>query len=59
MPSNICGTSILFVLLLFFAIAKGNAQILEPVKWTSKIEENAGNNALLIFDGVNEQDWHL
>lgn len=59
MPSNIWGTSILFVLLFFFAFAKGNAQILEPVKWTSKIEKKAGNNAVLIFDATIEKEWHL
>ena len=58
MPRNIWGKSILF-LVFFFFVAKSNAQILEPVKWTSKIEKKAGNNALLIFDGVIEKDWHL
>ncbi|GAA3772592.1 thioredoxin family protein [Flavobacterium ginsengiterrae] len=36
----------------------GNAQILEPVKWISKIEKK-GNNAVLIFDAVIEKDWHM
>lgn len=45
--------------LLFFAFANANAQILEPVKWTSKIEKKAGNNAVLIFDGTIEKDWHM
>ncbi|MCD0474744.1 thioredoxin family protein [Flavobacterium sp. EDS] len=51
--------SIVFLLLFFFAFAKGNAQILEPVKWTSKIEKKSGNNFVLIFDGVIEKDWHI
>ncbi|MDN3672451.1 cytochrome c biogenesis protein CcdA [Flavobacterium branchiarum] len=51
--------SILFLLLFFFAFAKGNAQMLEPVKWTSKIEKKSGNNFVLIFDGVIEKDWHI
>ena len=59
MPPNIYGRSILFVLLFFFAFAKSNAQILEPVKWTSKIEKKAANNAVLIFDGTIEKEWHL
>ncbi|WP_149208179.1 protein-disulfide reductase DsbD family protein [Flavobacterium johnsoniae] len=46
-----------FLLLFFFTLA-GNAQILEPVKWTSKIEKK-GNNAVLIFDGTIEKDWHM
>jgi thiol:disulfide interchange protein DsbD len=49
----------ILLFLLFFAFAKGNAQILEPVKWTSKIEKRAGNNAVLIFDGTIEKDWHM
>ncbi|KRD58915.1 disulfide bond formation protein DsbD [Flavobacterium sp. Root935] len=48
----------MLLLLFFFAFAKGNAQILEPVKWTSKIEKK-GNNAVLIFDAVIEKDWHM
>lgn len=51
--------SIVFLLFFFFAFAKGNAQILEPVKWTSKIEKKSGNNFVLIFDGVIEKDWHI
>ena len=45
-PSNLVYIILIFV--FFFAFAKGNAQILEPVKWTSKIEKK-GNNAVLIF----------
>ncbi|MDX6181985.1 cytochrome c biogenesis protein CcdA [Flavobacterium sp. Fl-77] len=48
-----------FVLLLFFFVIKGNAQILEPVKWTAKIEKKSNTNAVLIFDGILEKDWHL
>jgi len=49
----------IIIFFLFFAFAKGNAQILEPVKWTSKIEKKSGNNAILIFDGTIEKDWHM
>lgn len=58
-PSNIWGIPILFLVLFFFASAEGHAQILEPVKWTSKIEKKAGNNAVVIFDGTIEKQWHL
>ncbi|MCV2487384.1 thioredoxin family protein [Flavobacterium sp. SH_e] len=51
-------TKTILLLLFFFAFAKVNAQILEPVKWTSKIEKK-GNNAVLIFDAVIEKDWHM
>ncbi|WP_206430302.1 protein-disulfide reductase DsbD family protein [Flavobacterium ustbae] len=51
-------TKTILLFLFFFAFAKGNAQMLEPVKWTSKIEKK-GNNAVLIFDAVIEKDWHM
>jgi len=51
-------TKMLLLFVFFFAFANGNAQILEPVKWTSKIEKK-GNNAVLIFDGTIEKDWHM
>ncbi len=47
------------VLLVFFFFLKGNAQILEPAKWTAKIEKKSNTNAVLIFDGTLEKDWHL
>lgn len=61
-PQTIMSKSVwnkIIIILLFFAFAKGNAQILEPVKWTSKIEKKSGNNAVLIFDGTIEKDWHM
>ncbi|WP_289665721.1 protein-disulfide reductase DsbD family protein [Flavobacterium panacagri] len=51
-------TKTILLFLFFFAFANSNAQILEPVKWTSKIEKK-GNNAVLIFDAVIEKDWHM
>ncbi|MDX6188600.1 cytochrome c biogenesis protein CcdA [Flavobacterium sp. Fl-318] len=51
--------TIVFLLFFIFAFAKGNAQILEPVKWTAKIEKKSGSNAVLIFDGVIEKEWHM
>jgi thiol:disulfide interchange protein len=49
----------IFVFLMLFVFAKGNAQILEPVKWTSKIEKKSDNNFVLIFEGTIEKDWHV
>lgn len=46
-----------FLLFFFFTLAS-NAQILEPVKWTSKIEKK-GDKVILIFDGTIEKDWHM
>jgi thiol:disulfide interchange protein DsbD len=50
---------ILFLLLTFLAFAKGNSQILDPVKWTTKIEKKSGNNYMLTFNGVIEKGWHV
>ncbi|WP_428231792.1 cytochrome c biogenesis protein CcdA [Flavobacterium sp.] len=59
MSKNSWNKALVFFLFFLFAFAKGNAQILEPVKWTSKIEKKSGNNAVLIFDGTIEKDWHM
>ena len=47
------------LVLIILAFAKGNAQILDPVKWTTQIEKKADGNYLLTFNGVIEKDWHL
>lgn len=56
---SVWNKTIVFLLFFIFAFAKGNAQILEPVKWTAKIEKKSGTNAVLIFDGTIEKDWHM
>ncbi|KIQ16569.1 thiol:disulfide interchange protein DsbD [Flavobacterium sp. MEB061] len=58
MSKSVWNKTIVFLLFFIFAFANSNAQILEPVKWTSKIEKK-GNNAVLIFDGTIEKDWHM
>jgi thiol:disulfide interchange protein len=50
---------IFFILLTFLAFAKGNAQLLDPVKWTTKIEKKSETNYILTFSGVIEKEWHL
>ena len=57
-PGSLWRTSILFLLIFFFAFANSNAQIIEPVKWTSKIEKKTETNFVLIFDGKNEDPRH-
>lgn len=54
---NIWYKTFLFLLLLSFA--NGYSQIIEPVKWTAKIEKKSETNFVLIFDGSIEKDWHL
>ena len=50
---------IFFTLLAFLAFANGNSQILDPVKWTTKIEKKSETNYILTFNGVLEKDWHM
>lgn len=49
----------IFLLLTFLAFANGNAQIIEPVKWTTTIEKKSETNYILVFEGVIENDWHV
>ena len=50
---------IIFYLLILLAFTKGNAQILDPVKWTTKIEKKSATNYILTFNGVIEDNWHM
>jgi thiol:disulfide interchange protein len=50
---------IIFLLLASLAFANVNAQILDPVKWTTKIEKKSDNTYILTFDGAIEKDWHM
>jgi thiol:disulfide interchange protein len=50
---------IVFILLVFLAFAKGNAQVLDPAKWTTAIEKKSETNYVLTFTAVIEKDWHI
>ena len=50
---------LLFLFIAFLAYANGNAQILDPAKWTTKIEQKSETNYILTFNAVIENDWHL
>ncbi|MFV8367914.1 cytochrome c biogenesis protein CcdA [Flavobacterium sp. XS1P27] len=50
---------LLFILVAFLAFANGYAQILDPAKWTTKIEKKSENNYILTFNAIIEKDWHL
>ncbi|MFV8343481.1 cytochrome c biogenesis protein CcdA [Flavobacterium sp. XS2P39] len=43
----------------FFACSSANAQIITPVKWQARIEQQSDTEYLLIFNGTLEKDWHL
>jgi thiol:disulfide interchange protein DsbD len=50
---------IVVLLVIVLAFAKGNAQLLNPVKWTTQIEKKSNENYVLIFNGVIDTGWHL
>lgn len=50
---------ILLTLLLFLAFATGNAQIIKPVKWTSKVEKISETEFNLVMDGKIDDEWHV
>jgi thiol:disulfide interchange protein DsbD len=49
----------ILLLLTFLAFANGYAQIMDPVKWTTKIEKKSETNYILTFNGVIEDAWHM
>ncbi|MFV8343554.1 protein-disulfide reductase DsbD family protein [Flavobacterium sp. XS2P39] len=50
---------LLFILFALLAFANLNAQILDPAKWTTKIEKKSENTYILTFNAVIENDWHM
>jgi len=50
---------IIFLSFAFLVFISSNAQILQPVKWKSKIEKVSDTEFNLIFDGTIEKDWHV
>jgi thiol:disulfide interchange protein DsbD len=50
---------VLFFLLSFLALANLNAQIVKPVKWTSKVEKLSENEFNLVMQGKIDDEWHV
>ena len=50
---------VLFFLLIFLAFANVNAQIVKPVKWTSKVEQLSDSEFNLVMNGKIDEGWHL
>jgi thiol:disulfide interchange protein len=49
----------LFILLAFLAFTTAGAQILDPVKWQSKVEKVSDTEFNLVFKAVIEEGWHV
>jgi thiol:disulfide interchange protein len=50
---------IVVILLTLIAFLNASAQILDPIKWTTKIEKKSDTNYILIFNGKIEAEWHM
>lgn len=48
-----------FLLLTFLAFTHVNAQILNPVKWKTRVEKISETEFNLVFEGDLDPDWHL
>jgi thiol:disulfide interchange protein len=47
------------VFFLLFTFLISQAQVKEPVKWTSKIEKKSATEFVLVFNATIENDWHM
>ena len=50
---------VLFFLLPFLILANLNAQIVKPVKWTSKVEKLSETEFNLVMQGKIDEGWHV
>src|SRR5690606_27153049 len=50
--------TIIFIL-TFLLTTAGFAQIQDPVKWQSKIEQSGDNEYVITLNGTIEQGWHM
>ncbi|MES2239323.1 MAG: cytochrome c biogenesis protein CcdA [Bacteroidota bacterium] len=50
---------LLFILTAFLVFTNVNSQILDPVKWTTKIEQKSAGVFVLTFNAVIEKEWHM
>jgi thiol:disulfide interchange protein len=50
---------LLFSLFTFLAFANGFTQIVNPVKWTSKVEKLSETEFNIVMEGKIEDEWHV
>ena len=50
---------LLFALLSIFVFTNTQAQILDPVKWKTSIEQKSDTEFLLKFDATIQEEWHF
>lgn len=49
----------LFFLFAVSAFFSTHAQIVDPVKWTSRVEKNSDTEFTLVFEAKIDDDWHI
>lgn len=50
---------LLFFLFSFLALANLNAQIVKPVKWSTKVEKLSDSEFNLVMEGKIDEGWHV
>jgi thiol:disulfide interchange protein len=50
---------LLFLMVAFLAFANGKAQILDPVKWKTRVEKISDTELNLVFEAKIEEGWHM
>lgn len=50
---------VLFFIFTFLAFANGFSQIINPVKWTSKVEKLSETEFNLVMEGKIDDEWHV
>lgn len=50
---------LILLLVAFFALANGSAQIKKPVKWTAKTEKISDTEFNLVMNATIEEGWHM
>ena len=50
---------LLFFLFSFLALANLNAQIVKPIKWSTKVEKLSDSEFNLVMEGKIDEGWHV
>ena len=51
--------NIVFALIAFFTFINVQSQMVDPVKWKTKLEQKSDTEFVLIIDGTIENEWHV
>ena len=50
---------IIYLLIAFLAVTNLNAQVLSPVKWSTKTEKISDTEFNLVINGIIDNEWHV